>query len=81
MSDEEYLLMAKVCREENNDDLENAVMDLELIDHMMALHKTRHLLGTRTLKGNLRKNGKFSQQIDSLINNDIQERVALGLIK
>jgi hypothetical protein len=80
MTDQEYLIMAKVTVQANPDDPMNALMDLELLDHILALQRTHSLMSQYTAKGNRRKNSRLSEQINNLIDHDIKERYAMGIM-
>ncbi len=80
MSDEEYLLMAKIVAQENPDNQMAGLLDLEFIDQALALQRTHCLTPTHTDKGYRRKNAALSEQISNLIDHNIRERAEVGCL-
>jgi len=80
MTDEEYLIMAKVVAKENPGNQMSALMDLEMIDHMLSLQKTHCLGAMYTEKGNRKRNSLLREQLNNLIDHDIKERYAMGIM-
>lgn len=82
INDHEYLILSKVILidAKTESDKLNALMDLELIDHAMALMRTDCLMSKYTDKGNKRRGRSMREQLNNLLDHDIKERYEMGIM-
>ena len=64
---EEYLIMAKVMKE-NGSSVEQIALEIEAMDEMMQMYKVRLIPSMRTAKGTLRKSALFQTFLDDRVN-------------